>query len=180
MALGAESRHKQPVDQAPSSFALNCLTHKSIESGGLALDLACGYGRHTHILRSQGFSVVSGDLSVDSLQVIKRGFTPSCCVCLDASVDLPFRNLSFNLVLIVHYVHKGLLSRIARLISPGGFLVYETYGGQGENWRFLPIQGELEGELTPDFSIIKRRETYVGTKDNPHVNLKLFAKKIHV
>jgi SAM-dependent methyltransferase len=158
--------HKQPIDHAPSSFALSCLSNH----GGQALDLACGYGRHTHMLKSQGFSVVSGDLSVDGLHVIK-----GCCVCLDASVDLPFRDHSFDLVLIVHYVHKGLLSRIARIISPGGFLIYETYGGQGENWRTLPVHGELEDELSPNFSIIKRREARVGPKDN--VNLKLFAKK---
>jgi SAM-dependent methyltransferase len=122
------------------------------------------------MLKSHGFSVVSGDLSVDGLHVIR-----GCCVCLDANVDLPFRDHSFDLVLIVHYVHKGLLSRVARLISPGGFLIYETYGGQGENWRTLPVHGELEEELSPNFSIIKRREAPVGPKNN--VNLKLFAKK---
>jgi hypothetical protein len=58
-------------------------------------------------------------------------------------------------------------------------MVYETYGVQGENCRFLPIHDELEDELTPDFSFIKRREFYVGSKDIPHVNLKLLAKKIH-
>ncbi|MGZ5044130.1 MAG: hypothetical protein ACXV8P_04995 [Methylobacter sp.] len=81
------------------------------------------------------------------------------------------------MVLIVHYVNKGLLARIVRLISPGGFLIYETYGGQGENWRFLPGLGELENELASEFSIIKRKETYAGPKDSPHVNLKLFAQK---
>jgi SAM-dependent methyltransferase len=176
------TKHRQPIDYTPSSFVLNCLSHKSFYSDCsdmLALDLACGYGRHTSILKSQGFSVVSGDLSIDGLQIIKRDFEPSYCVCLDASADLPFRDHSFNLVLIVHYVDKGLLSRITRLVPLGGFLVYETYGGQGENWCSLPIHGELEEELAPSFSIIKRKETYVGSKDSQHVSLKLFAKKIY-
>lgn len=173
--MSTESKHKQPIDHTPSPFVLSCLTNQPV--GIQALDLACGYGRHTHILKSKGFSVVSGDLSISGLQVIKRDMENSFCVQLDACVDLPFLDNSFDLVIVVHYVHKGLLSRLARLISPGGFLIYETYGGQGENWRSLPIHGELEDELTPNFSIIKKRESYVGPKDDPHVNLKLLAKK---
>ncbi|MGZ8945729.1 MAG: class I SAM-dependent methyltransferase [Methylococcaceae bacterium] len=169
--------HKQPKDHAPSSFVLDCLTNQII--GGQVLDLACGYGRHTHLLKSKGYSVVSGDLSIDGLQVIKLDMENSFCVQLNASVDLPFLDNSFNLVVVVHYVHKGLLSRLSRLITPGGFLIYETYGGQGENWLSLPVQGELEDELVPNFSILKSRKSYVGPKDDQHVNLKLFARKNH-
>jgi SAM-dependent methyltransferase len=179
MAQSSDAKHKQPLDHTPSSFALRCLAHKAITSDGHALDLACGYGRHTQVLRAKGFSVVSGDLSIDGLNVIKRDFLSNCCVCLDARAALPFRDHSFNLVLIVHYVHKGLLSRIPRLVSPGGFLVYETYGGQGENWRSLPVHGELEDELTQSFSLLTKIETYVGPKDSPHVNVKIFAEKLY-
>lgn len=170
-------KHKQPVDQTPSSFVLNCLHHKSIELGGKVLDLACGYGRHTHLLRSQGFSVISCDLDTDGLSNIKQYVTDSSCVCLDASKELPFLNNAFNLVVVIHYVDKGLLSRIARLISSGGFLIYETYGGQGENWLTLPLKGEIEDELGTQFSIIKLKEVYVGSELDPHVNTKLFARK---
>ena len=172
-----QPRHKQPLDQTPSGFVLSCLAHHSIVHQGNALDLACGYGRHTNILRSKGYSVVSGDLSIDSLKVIKQDFLESNCVCLDASADLPFCNNIFNLVLVVHYVHKTLISRITRLMSPGGFLIYETYGGQGLNWQSLPIHGEFEDQLTPNFSIIQRKVITVGPKDTPRVILKIFAKK---
>ncbi len=133
------AKHRQPKDHAPSSFVLDCLTNQII--GGQTLDLACGYGRHTHLLKSNGYSVVSGDLFIEGLQIIKRD--QGCCVQLDASLDLPFRDNSFDLVLIVHFVDKGLLSRLARIILPGGFLIYETYGGQGENWCSLLVQDEL-------------------------------------
>jgi len=177
MPQTTEANHKQPLDNYPSSFALSCLANKAIASNGQALDLACGYGRHTHILRSKGFSVVSGDLSMDSLKTIKRDSLTSDCVCLDAHTDLPFRDHSFNLVIIIHFAHKMLLSRVTRLVSPGGFLVYETYGGQGGNWRFLPIKGELEGELGSSFSVITKREKSVGPKDNQYVSSKIFAQK---
>jgi SAM-dependent methyltransferase len=171
------SHHKQPFDDTPSSFVLNCMDYKSFSKQGLALDFACGYGRHTHLLASEGFTVVSCDLAFDGLQAIKRYSPYGSCVCMNAHADLPFRDHSFNLVLITHYVQKGLLSRITKLISPGGFLIYETFGGQGENWRLLPVAGELEDELAPDFSVLKKTARFVGPEDDQHLNIKLFAQK---
>lgn len=171
------TNHKQPIDHSPSAFVVRCLAH-SLITGGVALDLACGYGRHTNVLREKGFLVVSGDLVVDGLKAIKKDFQSDTCVCLNARTDLPFCDASFDLILAVHYVDKGLLSRIVRLLSPDGLLIYETYGGQGKNWRFLPIQGELENELFLNFTIIKKIESLVGDKDNLHANMKIFAKKI--
>lgn len=171
------TNHKQPIDHSTSGFVMRCLAN-SLVTGGLALDLACGYGRHTNILREKGFVVVSGDLVIDGLKMIKKEFHSDACVCLNARADLPFCDGSFDLILAVHYVDKGLLSRIARLLSPGGLLIYETYGGQGENWRFLPVQGELENELLPNFIIIKKVESLVGDTGNLHANIKIFAKKI--
>jgi SAM-dependent methyltransferase len=169
------TNHKQPIDHSPSTFVVRCLAH-SLITGGVAL--ACGYGRHTNVLREKDFVVVSGDLVIDGLQIIKQEFQSDTCVCLNAKVDLPFCDGSFDLILVIHYVDKGLLSRIARLLSSDGLLIYETYGGQGNNWRFLPTQGELENELFPNFTIIKKVESLVGDKDNLHVNIKIFAKKI--
>ena len=171
------TNHKQPIDNSPSTFVVRCLSNSSV-TGGIALDLACGYGRHTNILREKDFWVVSGDLVVDGLQVIKKDFQSDACVCLNAKADLPFCDSSFDLILAVHYVDKGLLSRVARLLPPSGLLIYETYGGQGENWHFLPNQGEVENELFPNFTIIKKVESLLGDKDNLHANIKIFAKKI--
>lgn len=41
----------------------------------------------------------------------------------------------------------------------------------------IPVQCELEDELTPNFSILKSRKSYVGPKDGLHVNVKILAKK---
>jgi len=170
-------KHKRPADDSPSPFVMACLAHKSLTASGLALDLACGYGRHTRKLGSMGFSAVSGDLSMDCLGVTRRGPAPAFCVCLDARAELPFTDSSFRLVLIVHYVDKGLLARAARVIAPGGFLIYESYGGQGENWRSLPAHGEVENELSGEFSVIRKCTRPVGPKDGPRENVKLFARK---
>jgi hypothetical protein len=96
---------------------------------------------------------------------------------LDARAELPFTDRAFRLALIVHYVDKGLFARAARVIAPGGFLIYESYGGQGENWRSLPAHGEVENELSGEFSVIRKCTRPVGPKDGPRENVKLFARK---
>ncbi|POZ51281.1 class I SAM-dependent methyltransferase [Methylovulum psychrotolerans] len=69
----ATQKHKRPPDDSPSLFVMACLAYKSLTAFWLALDLACGYGRHTRKLSSMGFSAVSGDLSMDCLGVTRRG-----------------------------------------------------------------------------------------------------------
>lgn len=143
----------------------------------MALDLACGFGRHTILLNSKGYTVVSGDLSMGRLQTIKDENSFSYCLCLDASRNLPFQDQSFNLVVIVHFVHECLLSNIQRLLVPGGFLIYETYGGQGDNWQSLPYPNDVDKELSANFTILTKKQRHVAPKDDPHVSLKIFAQK---
>lgn len=143
----------------------------------MALDLACGFGRHTILLNSKGYTVISGDLSMQRLLTIQDENTSSYCLCLDASKSLPLQDHSFNLVVIVHFVHDSLLSNIQRIIKPSGFLIYETFGGQGDNWRSLSKPGEVDTELSAYFTVLSKRQRYVGPKDDPHVSLKIFAQK---
>ena len=173
-------KHKQPFSNEPSPFVLSCIKSRHIKNYGNALDLACGYGRHTYLLNTHGYSVISGDISIDGLRVIKQE-TPqeACCINLDATKNLPFKDNTFDLVLAVHYVDDGLLTRMASLIKLDGYLIYETYGGQGENWRTLPKKGEVADVLSSQFTILKLRESFVGPKLNQHVSVKVFARKIH-
>lgn len=171
-------KDRKPTDQSPSSFVFNCLNNQKLQrSNGMALDLACGFGRQTILLNSKGYTVVSGDLSMQRLLTIQDENSSSYCLCLDASINLPFQDHSFNVVVIVHFVHDCLLSNIQRIIKPGGFLIYETYGGQGDNWRSLSKPGEVDNELSAYFTILTKRQCHVGPKDDQHVSLKIFAQK---
>jgi SAM-dependent methyltransferase len=135
--------------------------------GCLALDIPSGEGRHSRLLASRGFKVVSADLD---LEVLLRGMAVSSSrnpsmiapVRLDAAKPLPFPPGTFDLVLIVHLQMHLVLRQIDSVLKKGGFLVLETFGAQGENWRSLPRVRELRGQLEQSFHLSQYIERAVG------------------
>ena len=93
-----------------------------------ALDVGTGSGRYLPLLRATGAAVVAG---VDfSIAMLKRG-SRAGKVCGDAC-RLPFRRASFDVVnasLMVGDVHDldGWATEIARVLTPGGHLVYSDF-----------------------------------------------------
>lgn len=96
---------------------------------------------------------------------------------LDATQELPFKDGSLGVAVVVHFTCPGLISKLTKLLVPGGYLIYETFGGQGENWRSLPMKGEIASELESSINVIKYKERYVGPIQYQRVSIKLFAKR---
>jgi SAM-dependent methyltransferase len=116
------------------------------------LDIPSGEGRHSRFLASQGFQVISADLDMRSLlrgASANRGAeqTKISPVRLNACKPLPFQPEIFDLALIVHFPTDFLLPQIDSVLKKDGFLVLETFGAHGENWRSLPRANELRGRL---------------------------------
>jgi SAM-dependent methyltransferase len=124
------------------------------------LDIPSGEGRHSRFLASQGYRVISADLDIKALL---RGASASrrpkrsviACVRLDATKPLPFWSDTFDLALIVHFQVDSILPQIDSVIKKGGFLVLETFGAHGENWRNLPLAGELRRQLEKVFHLLQ-------------------------
>jgi hypothetical protein len=95
----------------------------------------------------------------------------------NATVDLPFRESSFDLVLVVHFVADGLIGRIGPLLRGGGYLLIETYGGHGANWMALPQPGQMRDELACRFEIIDYRERLVGPTRTEAASVKFVARR---
>ena len=106
---------------------------------------------------------------------------------LAAAVDLPDieggdgvveRHLArLNLAVAVHFsIHKH-LGPIEDALAPGGWLIYETFGGQGMNWIDLPKAGQLQRKLAPQFEFLALDERPVGPKEERSVVARLFARK---
>ncbi len=132
------------------------------------LDIPSGTGRHSHWLADLGCHVTAFD--VDEIRIarcrtserIAPEYGSIHCVVGNANAGLPFADASFDAVLIIHFVSEGFFGRVAPLIRPGGYLVYETFGGQGQNWRDLPKPGETRDEVAVMFDILHYHERYVG------------------
>jgi SAM-dependent methyltransferase len=157
--------------------SLNALGCKS----GLALDIPSGEGRHSRLLARRGMQVVSADLDPLSLE---RGHVRSSeeftdrvwSVRVDAMAELPFRAEQFDLVMVVHFQLTPVIEKLIRLIKPGGLLIVETFGAQGENWRALPRAGEIAEALASNFSLVRYQESSVRRRPE-RVTLRAIALK---
>jgi len=86
---------------------------------GRALDLACGAGRHAHWLAEHGWEVMAVDNSEEALAQVR---TPKLKLDLERE-PLPFADASFDLVLIIRYMHRPLFDEAERVLRPGGVLI---------------------------------------------------------
>ena len=164
------------MDLIPSSFVTECLATMKLPSAATAIDIPCGYGRHSVLLASLGYEVFCADYDFEALSNIRSGYGKRMHpIHLDAKKDLPFKDGSLGVAVVVHFTYPRLISRLTKLLLPGGYLIYETFGGQGENWRSLPVKGEIASELKNSSNIIKYNEHHVGPVQHQKVSVKLFA-----
>jgi tellurite methyltransferase len=141
---------------------------------GRALDIAAGMGRNSIALARGGIHVVAVDWSqtaLKSLAVIARkdklAIEP---VMANLEESLPFRPESFEIVLNVSFLERGLFSSLKRVLRTGGLLLFDTFlidqaaSGHPRNPRFLLGHYELS-DLLSDMELIRYREgivTYSG------------------
>jgi SAM-dependent methyltransferase len=103
---------------------------------GRALDLACGTGRNAHWLAERGWEVIAIDNSEEALEQVR---TPKLRLDLERE-PLPFGDATFDLVIIIRFLHRPLFDEAERVLKPGGVLIThpKTAG------RFAIHPGELD------------------------------------
>lgn len=146
------------------------------------MDLPCGFGRHSVWLAQMGHAITAVDIDAERVAATKRavaelsGTHSVQCIEADAEELLPVRTNSFDLAIVVHYYAPSIFEAVARVLKPGGHLIFETYGAQGNNWRSLPLMGLATQILHPHFLPLELRERPCGpTKSNAVVHA--FARK---
>lgn len=148
------------------------------------LDAPCGFGRNSLFLARRGFRVVGADIDAERADFVKRyaertshgAKNLGLVVCDLHSEFLPFEPGTFGSVVIVHFIPSHWNNYLALLCS-GGFLVFETMGGHGENYLELPVRGEIRSLLEPTFTILVHREQPVGPPEGNAVTVRLLAQK---
>jgi SAM-dependent methyltransferase len=119
-----------------------------IPKGALALDLACGSGRHSQLLANLGHSVLSVDQDISAIQTgHSSAITPKC---LNLEEDAwPLSGSKFGGIVVTNYLYRPHLDRLPELLEEGGILIYETFAlgnekfGKPSNPNFLLNSGEL-------------------------------------
>ena len=135
---------------------------------GDALDLASGSGRHAIWLAEQGYRAMAVDrdgAALDALtqEALSRGLTIRTRI-VDLEGGQSFLEPdAFDVIVVVHYLHRPLFPALRRALKPGGVLIYETFTeaqaarGRPTNPLFLLKPGELNGLVAP-LAIVRRRE----------------------
>ena len=144
-----------------------------LPADGDALDLACGSGRHALWLAQHGFRTTAVDRDAAAIQALNaeaagRGLSiQGRVVDLEAGERFPEAD-SFDVIVVVHYLHRPLFPSLVNALRPGGVLVYETFTraqaarGRPTNPAFLLDRGELLTLVRPLEVLASREGDYDG------------------
>jgi tellurite methyltransferase len=114
------------------ALAAAVLVHNAhlLPTVGRALDLACGLGANALFLARRGLAVAAWDLSPVAIGRLRADASGQGLI-LDAQVrDVvadPPDPASFDVILVAHFLDRGLCPAIATALSPGGLLFYQTF-----------------------------------------------------
>ncbi|MEY3090329.1 MAG: hypothetical protein RL113_645 [Pseudomonadota bacterium] len=140
-----EKHQKQPIPDEPIALIQN---YASLAMGNQALDIACGTGRHSKYLASQGFEVDALDISSVALQALDGlpHIHPK-------EVDFDTYQLpkeKYHLIVCTYFLARKLFPQMIDALKPNGIILMETFLHHPENERitsnpaFLLNEGELE------------------------------------
>lgn len=142
----AKYREGAPAAPEPSAIVTELLP---LVPRGVALDVACGTGRHALLLARLGHTVTAVDASGVALELVEaqareasiaterlgaadlsRAQRRSGAGLRIVQADLEDTELPeavFDLILCIHYLQRSLFGRIERALRPGGMLLFETF-----------------------------------------------------
>ncbi len=172
---GGMSEWSGPRDHAPanpfsSTGPCSWLVENAdlLPRSGRALDLACGGGRHAFLLGAVGLEVDAFDVDAEKVSEIAAIAAQTRVRVHARVVDLEtgvadLGDTLYDIILVIHYLHRPLFPVILKALKPGGILLYETFTldqarrGKPTNPTFLLTPGELPRLVEP-LEVIRQRE----------------------
>lgn len=138
------SMHGAIADASPwvKRFAL------IIPKEGVVLDLACGAGRHSALLASEGHTVLAVDRDISALGSLKDALIQTQELDLEGAA-WPLLGRQFSGIVVTNYLYRPFLDELPKMLCEGGVLIYETFAdgndqfGKPSNPNFLLKPGEL-------------------------------------
>ena len=140
-----------PHGSGPASPWLQRWAHL-LPSGGTALDLACGSGRHLRWLAAHGLRPTGIDRDAAALAASADMAQAGQAELISADVEngpWPCPGRQFDVVVVTNYLWRPLWPQILDSLAPGGVLLCETFAagnqtvGKPSRPDFLLQPGEL-------------------------------------
>ncbi len=144
-----------PVSNTPIKLITD---FAKLATGIKALDIACGMGRHSKYLSSEGFDVDALDISsvaIESLQNIPHIHPQE--VDFDSYT---FKKDHYDLIVCTFFLKRELFPQITKALKEGGIFIYETFlyhpdnENAPSNRTFLLEEGELEVTFDHEYDIM--------------------------
>ena len=170
----------QDADIPPSPWVMRFAG--LIKSKGRVLDVAAGYGRHSHYFLLRGCSVTAVDIDVSELNDLPD--TESVKIVETDLEDKawPFQSGSFDGIVVTNYLHRPHFPHLIDSLSHQGVLIFEAFGtgneklGRPRNPDFLLKPGELLTAFSEDLQIVAF-EQGIEHSPRPAVRQRLCALK---
>ena len=158
-----------------------------LPAAGDALDVACGSGRNACWLAARGLATLAIDRDAETIAALRQTAAvralPLRAEVIDLEADVVSGNAvpadvvsgnvvsgfsrtfgeTYDVIVVVHYLHRPLFPALKAALKPGGVLVYETFTtaqarrGKPTNPAFLLEPGELR-ELVEPLEVLAERE----------------------
>jgi SAM-dependent methyltransferase len=147
---------------------------------GLALDIACGTGRHSIFLAQNEFEVDALDISYKALENIQNTAN-----IYPREVDFDkFKIIknTYDLVVCTYFLDRDILDDIQKSLANNGILIYETFIEHKENSikfknpDFMLQKGELKSSFD-DLEIIFYEEWWDEKDGDKTLKASLVARK---
>lgn len=140
---------------------------------GAALDVASGRGRNAIWLAERGLRTLALDRDASALQSVREAAERRALPLEAEVVDLEsgagvLHADAYDVVVVVHYLHRPLFPQLKAALRPGGLIVYETFTraqaqrGKPTNPAFLLEPGELRQLVEPLEIVVEREGDFEG------------------
>jgi len=164
MNLSWDERWKQKAQQGTTAADPWLLKHQDLLTGGVALDLACGRGRHSLLLAEMSYTVFALDVSQTALDLLQNAATEKKLAINplrhDLERGLPLLTNPPDLILCFYYLQRNLFPAIKQQLEPGGLFIARSFchlSPQSETSEIIYAPQELTG-LFADWEILDYEE----------------------
>ena len=99
---------------------------QSFPNAGIALDLACGLGRHALWLASRNWDVSAidvSDVAIGKLSQSALEIDVKLAVFSGDVAEYKFESARFDLIVLFYHMNRNLFPRVVSALNPGGLLV---------------------------------------------------------